>query len=161
MTAVIRLMDRHFLPIKKAQRRFRGQRIRTVHAILPRVWRRSPRGAEQRDHRHRGGRSATYTAQELNLNITKPTRQKFPCFNVSWVRLHVICSIGDDVEHEQDTVLQLQEVIEQLRNVFPSEPGESFGPGKHTLYNSINPEWKGMEGEKSKHTAAWEGGQED
>ncbi|KAG8003917.1 Dystrophin-related protein 2 [Nibea albiflora] len=31
---------------------------------------------------------------------------------------------GDDMEHEQDTVLQLQEVIEQLRNVFPSEPGE-------------------------------------
>ncbi|XP_056130505.1 dystrophin-related protein 2 [Lampris incognitus] len=30
---------------------------------------------------------------------------------------------GDDPEHEQDTVLQLQEVIEQLRNVFPSEPG--------------------------------------
>ncbi|XP_037317443.2 dystrophin-related protein 2 isoform X1 [Pungitius pungitius] len=30
---------------------------------------------------------------------------------------------GDDMEHEQDTVLQLQEVIEQLRNVFPSEPG--------------------------------------
>lgn len=29
------------------------------------------------------------------------------------------------MEHEQDTVLQLQEVIEQLRNVFPSEPGES------------------------------------
>ncbi|KAF3694053.1 Dystrophin-related protein 2 [Channa argus] len=29
---------------------------------------------------------------------------------------------GDDMEHEQDTVLQLQEVIEQLRNVFPSEP---------------------------------------
>lgn len=28
------------------------------------------------------------------------------------------------MEHEQDTVLQLQEVIEQLRNVFPSEPGE-------------------------------------
>lgn len=31
---------------------------------------------------------------------------------------------GDDMEHEQDTVLQLQEVIEQLRNVFPSEPGQ-------------------------------------
>uniref|UniRef100_A0A3P9MQ84 Dystrophin related protein 2 n=1 Tax=Oryzias latipes TaxID=8090 RepID=A0A3P9MQ84_ORYLA len=30
---------------------------------------------------------------------------------------------GEDVEQEQDTVLQLQEVIEQLRNVFPSEPG--------------------------------------
>ncbi|KAK9518268.1 hypothetical protein VZT92_023579 [Zoarces viviparus] len=30
---------------------------------------------------------------------------------------------GDDMDHEQDTVLQLQEVIEQLRNVFPSEPG--------------------------------------
>ncbi|XP_037531441.1 dystrophin-related protein 2 [Nematolebias whitei] len=30
---------------------------------------------------------------------------------------------GDDLEHEHDTVLQLQEVIEQLRNVFPSEPG--------------------------------------
>ncbi|CAL8356225.1 unnamed protein product [Merluccius merluccius] len=30
---------------------------------------------------------------------------------------------GEDFEHEQDTVLQLQEVIEQLRNVFPSEPG--------------------------------------
>ncbi|KAM6953516.1 dystrophin-related protein 2 isoform 2-T2 [Aplochiton taeniatus] len=29
---------------------------------------------------------------------------------------------GDDLEHEQDTVLQLQEVIEQLRNVFPSDP---------------------------------------
>lgn len=28
------------------------------------------------------------------------------------------------MEHEHDTVLQLQEVIEQLRNVFPSEPGE-------------------------------------
>lgn len=28
------------------------------------------------------------------------------------------------MEQEQDTVLQLQEVIEQLRNVFPSEPGE-------------------------------------
>lgn len=28
------------------------------------------------------------------------------------------------MEHEQDTVLQLQEVIEQLRNVFPSEPGQ-------------------------------------
>ncbi|KAL0974124.1 hypothetical protein UPYG_G00215980 [Umbra pygmaea] len=28
-----------------------------------------------------------------------------------------------DGYHEQDTVLQLQEVIEQLRNVFPSEPG--------------------------------------
>ncbi|XP_063046807.1 dystrophin-related protein 2 [Engraulis encrasicolus] len=30
---------------------------------------------------------------------------------------------GDDGDHEHDTVLQLQEVIEQLRNVFPSEPG--------------------------------------
>ncbi|XP_055782833.1 dystrophin-related protein 2-like isoform X1 [Salvelinus fontinalis] len=31
---------------------------------------------------------------------------------------------GDgDEDHEQDTVQQLQEVIEQLRNVFPSEPG--------------------------------------
>ncbi|MEQ2276793.1 hypothetical protein AMECASPLE_013828 [Ameca splendens] len=30
---------------------------------------------------------------------------------------------GDDLQGEQDTVLQLQEVIEQLRNVFPSEPG--------------------------------------
>ncbi|XP_036403984.1 dystrophin-related protein 2 isoform X1 [Megalops cyprinoides] len=31
---------------------------------------------------------------------------------------------GDDIDQEQqDTVLQLQEVIEQLRNVFPSEPG--------------------------------------
>ncbi|CAL8263236.1 unnamed protein product [Lota lota] len=29
---------------------------------------------------------------------------------------------GEDFEQEQDTVLQLQEVIEQLRNVFPSEP---------------------------------------
>uniref|UniRef100_A0A4W5MRR2 Dystrophin n=1 Tax=Hucho hucho TaxID=62062 RepID=A0A4W5MRR2_9TELE len=28
-----------------------------------------------------------------------------------------------DEDHEQDTVQQLQEVIEQLRNVFPSEPG--------------------------------------
>lgn len=36
-----------------------------------------------------------------------------------------VCAAGDDMEHEQDTVLQLQEVIEQLRNVFPSEPGES------------------------------------
>lgn len=53
------------------------------------------------------------------------------------------------MEHEQDTVLQLQEVIEQLRNVFPSEPGESLGPGKHTLYNSINLEWKGMEGRRA------------
>ncbi|KAG5263587.1 hypothetical protein AALO_G00266440 [Alosa alosa] len=30
---------------------------------------------------------------------------------------------GDDIDQEHDTVLQLQEVIEQLRNVFPSEPG--------------------------------------
>ncbi|XP_056126267.1 dystrophin-related protein 2 isoform X3 [Rhinichthys klamathensis goyatoka] len=30
---------------------------------------------------------------------------------------------GEDFDHEQDTVLQLQQVIEQLRNVFPSEPG--------------------------------------
>uniref|UniRef100_A0A8C1F917 Dystrophin related protein 2 n=1 Tax=Cyprinus carpio carpio TaxID=630221 RepID=A0A8C1F917_CYPCA len=30
---------------------------------------------------------------------------------------------GEDLDHEQDTVLQLQQVIEQLRNVFPSEPG--------------------------------------
>lgn len=37
-----------------------------------------------------------------------------------------VCALGDDMEHEQDTVLQLQEVIEQLRNVFPSEPGEFF-----------------------------------
>ncbi|XP_053486389.1 dystrophin-related protein 2 isoform X2 [Ictalurus furcatus] len=29
---------------------------------------------------------------------------------------------GEDLEPEQDTVLQLQQVIEQLRNVFPSEP---------------------------------------
>lgn len=70
------------------------------------------------------------------------------------------------MEHEHDTVLQLQEVIEQLRNVFPSEPGEWHGPGKHTLYNSINPERTSAEaaeamGEKSKHTAAWEDGQED
>uniref|UniRef100_A0A087YF40 Dystrophin related protein 2 n=1 Tax=Poecilia formosa TaxID=48698 RepID=A0A087YF40_POEFO len=35
---------------------------------------------------------------------------------------------GDDLEREQDTVLQLQEVIEQLRNVFPSEPGEYIQP---------------------------------
>lgn len=35
-----------------------------------------------------------------------------------------VCVSGDDMDHEQDTVLQLQEVIEQLRNVFPSEPGE-------------------------------------
>lgn len=33
-----------------------------------------------------------------------------------------LCGSAEDVE--QDTVLQLQEVIEQLRNVFPSEPGE-------------------------------------
>lgn len=71
------------------------------------------------------------------------------------------------MEHEQDTVLQLQEVIEQLRNVFPSEPGESHELDKHTLHNSINPERtrvgaeKAAGGEKSKHTAAWEGGQED
>lgn len=32
------------------------------------------------------------------------------------------------MEHEQDTVLQLQEVIEQLRNVFPSEPGQEEPP---------------------------------
>ncbi|KAI4880159.1 hypothetical protein NFI96_031185, partial [Prochilodus magdalenae] len=31
---------------------------------------------------------------------------------------------GEDLDHEQVTVLQLQEVIEQLRNVFPSEPGQ-------------------------------------
>ncbi|KAG1930052.1 dystrophin-related protein 2 [Pimephales promelas] len=30
---------------------------------------------------------------------------------------------GEEFDHEQDTVLQLQQVIEQLRNVFPSEPG--------------------------------------
>lgn len=36
-----------------------------------------------------------------------------------------MCVTGDDMDHEHDTVLQLQEVIEQLRNVFPSEPGES------------------------------------
>ncbi|KAA0709508.1 Dystrophin-related protein 2 [Triplophysa tibetana] len=30
---------------------------------------------------------------------------------------------GEDFDNEQDTVLQLQQVIEQLRNVFPSEPG--------------------------------------
>ncbi|CAB1434598.1 unnamed protein product [Pleuronectes platessa] len=35
---------------------------------------------------------------------------------------------GDDME--QDTVLQLQEVIEQLRNVFPSEPGELVRPAR-------------------------------
>ncbi|XP_046704769.1 dystrophin-related protein 2 isoform X1 [Silurus meridionalis] len=33
-------------------------------------------------------------------------------------------SDGEDLEPEQDTVLQLQQVIEQLRNVFPSEPGQ-------------------------------------
>ncbi|XP_052005997.1 dystrophin-related protein 2-like [Xyrauchen texanus] len=32
-------------------------------------------------------------------------------------------AVGDDFDHEQDTVLQLQQVIEQLRNVFPSEQG--------------------------------------
>lgn len=52
----------------------------------------------------------------------------------------MICSTGDDLEHEQDTVLQLQEVIEQLRNVFPSEPGESHGSGKQTVYNSVDPQ---------------------
>ncbi|GAA6095287.1 dystrophin-related protein 2 isoform X1 [Tachysurus ichikawai] len=31
---------------------------------------------------------------------------------------------GEDLEPEQNTVLQLQQVIEQLRNVFPSEPGQ-------------------------------------
>ncbi|KAF4085492.1 hypothetical protein AMELA_G00095790 [Ameiurus melas] len=31
---------------------------------------------------------------------------------------------GEDLEAEQDTVLQLQQVIEQLRNVFPSEPAQ-------------------------------------
>lgn len=36
----------------------------------------------------------------------------------------MFCVTGDDMEHEQDTVLQLQEVIEQLRNVFPSEPDQ-------------------------------------
>ncbi|XP_056625467.1 dystrophin-related protein 2 isoform X3 [Triplophysa dalaica] len=30
---------------------------------------------------------------------------------------------GEDFDNEQDTVVQLQQVIEQLRNVFPSEPG--------------------------------------
>lgn len=43
------------------------------------------------------------------------------------VKVFVFLSVsvpGDDMEHEQDTVLQLQEVIEQLRNVFPSEPGK-------------------------------------
>ncbi|TRY60115.1 hypothetical protein DNTS_006430, partial [Danionella cerebrum] len=30
---------------------------------------------------------------------------------------------GEDLDQEQDTVLQLQQVIEQLRNVFPLEPG--------------------------------------
>lgn len=38
--------------------------------------------------------------------------------------LNCVCVSGDSLEREQDTVLQLQEVIEQLRNVFPSEPGE-------------------------------------
>lgn len=39
----------------------------------------------------------------------------------------MLCVPGDgDEDHEQDTVQQLQEVIEQLRNVFPSEPGESL-----------------------------------
>lgn len=69
------------------------------------------------------------------------------------------------MEHEQDTVLQLQEVIEQLRNVFPSEPGESHGSGKQTLRDSVDPRGRrdgpGGGGEKSKHTPAREGGQED
>jgi len=50
-----------------------------------------------------------------------------------------VCVSGDYLDHEQDTVLQLQEVIEQLRNVFPSEPGEFFvaarfdaAPARHT-----------------------------
>lgn len=66
------------------------------------------------------------------------------------------------MEHEQDTVLQLQEVIEQLRNVFPSEPGEWHGSGKHAVYNCINPGRNrggavAARGGESKHTAAWEG----
>lgn len=61
------------------------------------------------------------------------------------------------MEHEQDTVLQLQEVIEQLRNVFPSEPGESHGSGKQTLRDSVDPRGRrdgagGRRGEEQTHT---------
>uniref|UniRef100_A0A3B5MKT9 Dystrophin related protein 2 n=1 Tax=Xiphophorus couchianus TaxID=32473 RepID=A0A3B5MKT9_9TELE len=48
---------------------------------------------------------------------------------------------GDDLEREQDTVLQLQEVIEQLRNVFPSEPGESIQPAPISAPGSET--WRG------------------
>lgn len=41
------------------------------------------------------------------------------------------------MEHEHDTVLQLQEVIEQLRNVFPSEPGEFILAAQ--LFGSVVP----------------------
>lgn len=74
----------------------------------------------------------------------------------------VVCLTGDDLEHEQDTVLQLQEVIEQLRNVFPSEPGESHGSSKQTLYNSVNPEGRrdgaGVEGLEVEQTHTGVGG---
>lgn len=36
-----------------------------------------------------------------------------------WYILYILS--GEYLELEQDTVLQLQEVIEQLKNVFPSE----------------------------------------
>lgn len=52
----------------------------------------------------------------------KTTSQPSPLIDV--LNSVCVCVTGDDMEHEQDTVLQLQEVIEQLRNVFPSEPGE-------------------------------------
>lgn len=68
------------------------------------------------------------------------------------------------MEHEQDTVLQLQEVIEQLRNVFPSEPGElawaaqiiaaAEAPLRRNVCLSITRR-RVRDGEESKYVLLW------
>ena len=45
---------------------------------------------------------------------------------LSLISLRVMLCVTGDGDEDHDTVQQLQEVIEQLRNVFPSEPGESL-----------------------------------
>lgn len=65
------------------------------------------------------------------------------------------------MEHEQDTVLQLQEVIEQLRNVFPSEPGESrasLGKTPSTLSEREAAQWRPEQGRANRQRCGRAGG---
>lgn len=133
--------------LKTAQRWFRGQRIRTINPFLSSVWRVPPWGAcQQRDHWHWSSRSAICSQAHIwawhrhaHWMWNDATSPPSPPVSIHRAVTFSFCVYvpGDDIEHEHDTVLQLQEVIEQLRNVFPSEPGEFVSAVQ--LFGSVVP----------------------